>query len=145
MVVCLLKRSSVTAERNAGMLFWWCKWRSTISPRVLENSVSMSCILPLDPCTHRNKHPQALKTFQTIRPDFSTTSISRGKLSKWNKITWSCHCLLGFVKCVYECVCVCVFTAGWRCLNLGGLIKRNEEQLGALKWRRKRWGKRGIK
>ncbi|TNN56727.1 hypothetical protein EYF80_033072 [Liparis tanakae] len=25
MVVCRLKRSRVTAERNAGMLFWWCR------------------------------------------------------------------------------------------------------------------------
>lgn len=49
MVVCRLKRSRVTAERNAGMLFWWCRWRATISPRVLENSVSMSCMLPLEP------------------------------------------------------------------------------------------------
>lgn len=30
---------------------------------------------------------KALKQYQTIRPDFSAASISRGKLSKWSKIT----------------------------------------------------------
>lgn len=60
-VVCRLKRSRVTAERNAGMLFWWCRWRATISPRVLENSVSMSCMLPLAPCTRRHEHTRVSK------------------------------------------------------------------------------------
>lgn len=41
--------------------------------------------------------------------------------------------------CIAMCVSVCVYvsTAGWRCLNLCGLIKRNEEQPRAMEWRRK--------
>ena len=67
-VVCRLKRSRVTAERKAGMLFWWCRWRATISPSVLENSVSISCMLPWEPCTHTHTHTRShQKTIHTIK------------------------------------------------------------------------------
>lgn len=78
--VCRLNRSRVRAERKAGMLFWWCRWRSTISPSVLENSVSMSCIIPLAPCkidnpSHQNtihhiKHCMGYFTLQRRRNPF---------------------------------------------------------------------------
>lgn len=134
-VVCRLKRSRVTAERKAGMLFWWCKWRATISPRVLENSVSISCMVPLElwiKC--KNKTANNYNPVSQVRPP---------ELLKLNKITLKL--LLSEGNC-QVCISVCCMSARSQqeggSLNLCGLIKRNEEQLGAMEWRRKGWGKR---
>lgn len=97
-VVCRLKRSRVTAERNAGMLFWWCRWRATISPRVLENSVSISCMLPLEPWTKTQHTITSNQThcicFHTKKKNFQSEASSLK----------SCYSLLG----ISVCACVCI-------------------------------------
>lgn len=98
-VVCRLKRSRVTAERNAGMLFWWCRWRATISPRVLENSVSISCMLPLEPWT---KTQHTITSNQTHCICFHTKK-KKNFQSEASSLK-SCYSLLG----ISVCACVCI-------------------------------------
>lgn len=133
-VVCRLKRSRVTAERKAGMLFWWCRWRATISPRVLENSVSISCMVPLElwvKCKNKNSQQS-----QTRFPSTATRTFE-GKQDYLKLLSSEGNCQVCISVC---CMCTRSQQEGGG-LNLCGLIKRNEEQLGAMEWRRKGWGK----